>query len=388
MKHSLLPESNAASHPLQGRIVRREGERGIALLVVLLLSMILIPFASEFAWQIQLEAKTSINVTDQLLLDNAIDAQREIVLAQIEYESPSNETDSYDDDWNREEIKSSEMTMGRTIVQLTTTVFDEQGKLNLNILREGNDETKQIWKKRLAELIRRFRRDTKWDAAPFADELADDIYKWVNGEIPRGNIPKPNMIDDRTMLVLGELHFISDRFEKERLLEDMREGDEVAPGLHRYVTVYGSGKVNLNTAAMPLLQAIFHLDEDVADRIVEKRGGTVDPDEEIEEEDEELEEEEDVASGEPFTDVNEVNQLEGVNLALLNRNKVDLARDFDVRSNFFGMWITARTDETRRDEWLAIERVPSSDPNEGLDGFRFLLHEERTDPLEDIPADQ
>lgn len=380
-------DRRAPRHALAGRVHRPEGEQGIALLVVLLLSLILIPFAGEFAWQIQLEAKTSINVTDQLLLDNAIDAQREVVLAQIEYESPNNETDSYDDDWNRDEVKQTDMQMGQTTVQMTTAMFDEQAKLNLNILREGNDETKQLWKKRLAALIRLYRRDTKWDAAPFADELADDIYKWVNGETPRGNIPKPKMIDDRGMIVLGELHFISDRFEKERLLEDIREGEDVAPGLHRYITVYGSGKINLNTAAKPVLQAIFNLDQDVADKIIERRGGTVDPDEEFEALDEDEEEEEE-GGGEPFTDVNQVNELDGVNLALLNRNKVDLARDFDVRTNIFGMWITAKTEETRRDEWIVVERVPSSDPNAGLDGFRFLIHEERTDPLEDIPADQ
>ena len=82
-----MHEPSATANPLAGRVRRRPEEQGIALLVVLLLSMILIPFASEFAWQIQLEAKTAINVTDQLLLDNAIDAQREVILAQVEYDA-------------------------------------------------------------------------------------------------------------------------------------------------------------------------------------------------------------------------------------------------------------------------------------------------------------
>ncbi len=370
------------------KVIRRKGEEGIALLTVLLLSMILIPFASEFAYQINLESKTAQNVTDQLLLDNAIDAQREVILAQIEYESANNETDTYDDDWNRDEIQQATMDMGQTNVEIVTTMFDEQAKLNLNNLKEGNEETKQIWKKRLSELIRRFRRDTKWDASASADELANDIYKWVNGETPRGNIPRPKMIDNQGMVVLGELFFVSEKFEKERILEDIREGEDTAPGLHRYVTVYGNGKVNLNTATKPVLQAIFHLDDNVANQIIEKRGGVVDPEDEPEpEEDLDPDAEESEDTGEPFADVQEVNSLDGVNLALLNRNKVDLARDFDVRTNYFAMWIAAKTQATRRDELIVVERVPSSDPNEGLDGFRFLLHEERTDPLEDWPRD-
>ena len=79
---------------------RPQSERGAALLVVLLLSMILVPFASEFAFQIQLEAKTAQNVIDQLAIDNALLGQYEIVLARLRYDGPGNETDSYDDAWN------------------------------------------------------------------------------------------------------------------------------------------------------------------------------------------------------------------------------------------------------------------------------------------------
>ena len=176
---------------------------------------------------------------------------------------------------------------------------------------------------------------------------------------------------------------MSDWIEKERVLEDIREGDEVAPGLHRYVTVYGTGKLNLNTADRIVLDAYWPEDPDVPEQIIQRRQGDV-----AEDDDEAADEDEDESSGEPFTDVMQVNELDGVNTAALNRNKIDLTRDYDVRSNFFGMWITVATEITRRDELIVVERVPSSDPNEGLDGFRFLLHQERTDPLEELPEEE
>ena len=235
------------------RIVRRRsagrsGERGIALMIVMLMAIVLIPFAAEFAYQIEFESRMSQNVTHQMLLDNAIDGQREIVLAQIEYDAPNNETDTYDDDWNRDDMLQRSVNMGRVSVEVKTSMFDEQGKFNLLLLAQGSDELRQLQKKRLTELITLFRQDTKHDAGGYADELADDIFSWLNGGATRGNIPKPKTIDARGLLLLGETRFASERIAKDRVFEDIRDGDEIAPGLHRYVTVYGNGKINLNTA--------------------------------------------------------------------------------------------------------------------------------------------
>ncbi len=360
----------------------RPEERGIALLIVMLLMLVLLPFAAEFSYQIQIESRTASNVSDQLKLDNAIDGQREIVLARIEYDTLNNESDAYSDGWNDDEIKDRSQPMDDgTDLQLATQVWDEQGKFPLHMLATGSDERRNLWKKRLADLIRRFRYDTKWDASGLADELSEDIFRWMNGDGARGDVPKPQTLDDRPMLVLDELYLISEKFEKERVLVDIEEGDEIALGLHRFVTVYGSGKINLNTAPLAVLQALFAADEDVAERIIERRDGEGTEEEDPDASDETTSDEEGAGTGNPFTDVNQVSEIEGVNLALLNRNSVDLNQDFDVKSNFFSMRIKATTSLTLRDELIVVERVPASDPSQPMEGFRFLLHQERTDAL-------
>lgn len=362
----------------------RAGERGIALMIVMLLAIVLIPFAAEFAYQIDFESRMSQNVTHQVIIDKAIDGQREIVLANLEFDSPNNETDTYDDDWNRDDMLSRSESMGTVQVEVKTTMFDEQAKFNLLLLGQGSDELRLVQKQRLREILTRFRQDTKHDGAGYADELTEDIYGWVSGDGTRGDVPRPKMISGQRLLLLDELHFVSDRIAKERILEDIRDGEEVAPGLHRYVTVYGDGKLNLNTADELVLRAYWKEDPDIAEQIIQRRQGTGEEDDSFLDEEEAAEE---GGSGEPFTDVMQVNELESVNTATLNRNKVDLTRDYTVRSNFFGMWITAATEITRRDELIIVERVPSSDPNEGIDGFRFLLHQERSDPLEELAED-
>ncbi len=357
----------------------RQREYGIALLVVIMLGAILVPFAAEFAYQITLEAITANNVTDQLAIDNAIESQYQIVLARLRFDGKGNETDTYEDGWNDDELRSrGDEESG---VQLESRIFDEQGKLNLHALAEGSPERQEVWKARLVELIKRYRRDTKWDAAGRADEIADAISRWVRGEASRGAIPTAKTADDRKMLVLEELNFVDEIFEKERLLVDRREGEEVAPGLHRFVTVYGTGKVNLNTAHKVVLQAIFATDPEIAENIIQRReGGEIDEDED-EPADEEEEEGDD--GGNPFTDPNQINDVDGVTQPLLLQNKVIPGEDFEVKSNVFAIRIVAQTEGTRREELFVVRRIPGSDPSGEIEGFQHLLCQERIDPLED-----
>jgi type II secretory pathway component PulK len=352
-------------------------ERGIALLVVIMLGAILVPFAAEFAYQITLEAITADNVTDQLAIDNAIESQYQIVLARLRYDGQRNETDTYEDPWNDDQVRSrSDEDSG---VRIETHVFDEQAKLNVRNLAQGSPERQEVWKARLIEVLKRFRQDTKWDVSSQAEEIANDVTRWLRGQANRGNIPSPKTIDDRPILVLEELVFVNEIFEREQLLVDRREGSEVAPGLHRYLTVHGNGKINLNTADKLVLQAIFARDPEIADRIIERREGSAAGEEEPPPDEEEGAE---GPQGDPFTDPNQVNEVEGVTQPILVANKVIPAEDFDVRSNVFSMRIAAQSDASRRDELFIVERVPGSDPNGPIEGFRHLLCQERTDVLD------
>jgi general secretion pathway protein K len=65
--------------------------------------------------------------------------------------------------------------------------------------------------------------------------------------------------------------------EEIRLLDDINEedwlGDEDTPGLRDLFTVYGDGKINVNTAPREVLVAIPDIDESTVDRIVGFRQG-------------------------------------------------------------------------------------------------------------------
>lgn len=66
--------------------------------------------------------------------------------------------------------------------------------------------------------------------------------------------------------------------EEVRTLDDIDDedwiGDDETPGLRDLFTVYGDGRINVNTASYEVLSAIPDLDEDVVDRIIGYRQGS------------------------------------------------------------------------------------------------------------------
>jgi type II secretory pathway component PulK len=400
--------------PARGaRPSRREGERGLALLLVLILLLILAPFAGEFTRQVMLEVKTAQNVADQLMLENALDGQFEIALARLKYDATENEVDSLDDSWNDDEIK--ERHEEETKVSLSTRIFDEQGKFNVLMLVRAPADRRQVMHDRMVRILVEARRDTR--AAideSLAKELVDEVAGFLAGTKARGTIPKPSTPDNRGFLMLEDLTYANMKWRD--LLVDQRQGEDVAPGLQRFLTIYGSGKVNLNTADVVVLKAFFPSDPAIGDRIVERRAGTA--------EDPKTgtggtgtggtgtggtgtggtgtggkgtgtggtgDTSDQGGGGNPFTDVNQVNQIEGVDPLLLQKDKVDLAADFDVKSHFYSLRILAESEGTRREELYVVERVKAqaqqgTQQQAKIEGFRHHLHQERTDALEDLGA--
>jgi type II secretory pathway component PulK len=357
----------------------RSGERGLALLLVLLLSLILLPFAVEFAYQVDLESRTALNVTDQLKIENAIDGQFEIMLARLRYDAAENEVDIDTDSWNADEVlQRQEESVG---VALGTTIFDEQSKLNLRTLAEGPQERRALMRARLARLLVEFRKESPFDIGESeANDWAAKIHEFVNKGPVRANVPTPRMADDRSILVLEELQVLGEVGGRDALflLHDQRKNDDVAHGLHRYVTTVGNGKLNLNTVSEIVLRAWFPRNPEVAEKIIARRDNPP-------EDEEGSPPPEDGGTDtirNPFTDVNQVMEIEDMTPQLLQDNEVVLANDFDVQSSFFGMRIVGETQVTRRDEFFLVERVAGDGEDEAVEGFRILLRQERVDPLE------
>jgi type II secretory pathway component PulK len=328
-------------------------------------------------------------VSDLGAIEYAIDGQMEVALAQLRYYKKQNDVDCENDAWNSDEFK----TRRDGDVGLTTRVFDEQGKFNVMRLVTGNDAQKTRARETLVRLLDLFREGVSEDKmkggdidVSDAEDLADRIVKHLKREGATGQVPKPKSQPEGVPLLLDELLFVDTKNSRllSALLVDQEVKGKAVPGLHRFLTCYGTGKINLNTASAVVLQALFPVlaDRDYARGIVDRRrsqadsSGTGSGTPAMSSSSTSAPSGSAQATGNPFTDVNQIadGSVQGLTPEVLQRNGIDPAAEFDVKSDFFSVRVQGATDRTQRDELYVVERVKT-------DGFRFLLHQERVDPL-------
>lgn len=135
-------------------------------------------------------------------------------------------------------------------------MIDESSKININFADKNS-------------LVRLFRMVFGWDADE-AEKLADALMDWrtPGDSILKGffsqdyykNLPHPYAPKGRDFEILDEVLQV----------EGMRIN--VFDRLRDFITVYGDGAVNVNTASFAVLYALG-FSEDVADHIIEKRVG-------------------------------------------------------------------------------------------------------------------
>ena len=386
----------ARTSPSPRSPVGRSRERGFALLLVLMLSSLAIVIVSELAYQASLEYMAAANIADISKIEYSIDGQLELALAHLKYDRRQNEIDSEFDDWNASEQRQ------RTDedVVLSQRIVDESGKFDLMRLVTGNDQQQARARKILIDILDSFRDGIATDKEKggdidvgTAEELADKIVKYIKRDGGQGQVPKPKTTPPNTLLLLEEIGFADNQKLIPKLLVDIKVRDKVAAGLYRYLTVYGPGKVNLNTAPLIVLRAEFPnvQDKDYGKGILDRRQAAPDANAPAPTGSAAMNSSGSGTGsssgtsngGNPFSDVGTLvdGSVAGLTAEILQRNGIDAAVEFDVKSDFFSIRIDGSTKRTQRRELFAVQRVKT-------DGFRFLLHQERTDPILETEEDK
>lgn len=174
--------------------------------------------------------------------------------------------DSLTEPWSNavEESFPGEIPAG---LLLSTRVVDENRKLNINYLRK---ETGEIDEKRAEQFLRLFR------SLGLKEEMVDPILDWLDGDdIKRMDGAENDFyegLDDPYPCANGPFPTPGQIFLVKGLGEVYRFGEDGEKSLLDFLTIYGDGTVNINTAPPEILQSLDEgIDSIVADAIVEYR---------------------------------------------------------------------------------------------------------------------
>jgi len=240
--------------------------RGFALILTILIISLLLAMTLHFNGAMWAGLYASANLRDGVHLSCIARSGVDCALAVLSEDASSSSSDSLTESWAR--LKELSMNSDRLFEKgrFQTEIRDLSGKIPINSLVNANGEYNEPQK----ELLVRFLSQEGFGLEPEAvGNLVDAIKDWIDPdtEITRfgaengyyRSLDPPCACRNGPLDSLGEL----------RHVKGMTDGlffggVETGPGISEYLTVYGDGKININTAEAPVLLALSdEMDEDM-----------------------------------------------------------------------------------------------------------------------------
>ena len=219
----------------------RDNEKGIALLVTLLILVLVVALANEIFRLGVRAAQTSAYGRDSIRCNLLAEAGTGAARIALRQDARDNDYDTLDEFWSRP-VPAFELGDG----VIRVTVEDEERKLNINLLMLGNRIAAD--EKRLAQ-FRLLLTNLGLDPS-----LADAVVDWLdNDDSPRVGGAESSYYEALPYPYKAK-NDLFDTVEELRLVRGFTT--EIFEKVRPFVTVTSSGKVNINTAPKEVLMSL------------------------------------------------------------------------------------------------------------------------------------
>lgn len=248
-----------------GRPTTVRGERGIALVVVLLLLGLLLTIVAEFAQAMRLEAVTALNFRSAVSETWLAQAAYQRALAELIPETIDHELDTSGTLVFRRSRVGTITAPQRLDValdpgRLSYRVTDETARMNVN--RLGRDGLDRVLQELGVEKTER-------------DVIVDSIQDWRDAnEEHRLNGAESDYYLGLTPPYRSknaDFDSVDELLQVRGVTRALLYGQGETPGLAEYLTVFGTGAINVNTASPLVLRAALGLAQAEVDVLIGRR---------------------------------------------------------------------------------------------------------------------
>jgi general secretion pathway protein K len=247
--------------------------RGIALIVTILIVSLIVSLTLRFNTSMRSNLYAAANLSDGIKLGCIARSGFHGALAVLYADSSSGTVDSLRDDWAYiraySEVSSSLFEDGYFLIDIT----DLSGRIQINRLVNEQGDYNETQRNILLRLLGlpEFGLD-----ADEAENLVDAIKDWIDedNEVTRFGAEDAYYLtlEDRYPCKNGPLEFPEELLLIRGMTRELFYGTGEAPGISRYVSAYGEGKININTADPLVLRALSdRIDEELAEEMVAYR---------------------------------------------------------------------------------------------------------------------
>jgi len=270
-----------------------QNSRGIALLITISVTTILIAAALEYNRRARFAVVSASAARDRLTLSYMASSGIHAAMALLVKDKSESNFDTLQEDWaNPEKIDEMLQAVPFEDGKLSVTITDEMSKIQVNALvrfpesRQFNEPQIMLWDRFLRYIGSED--DLKDDSDPVA--IVNSVKDWLDSgddDATTGlsgaessyyeGLEPPYASRNGPILDLNELLLIKG------ITPKLFNGSAEAPGMAGYMTVYGMtpgagttynwpGRININTADAPVLAALLGLEnQELAQTLIELR---------------------------------------------------------------------------------------------------------------------
>jgi general secretion pathway protein K len=228
---------------------KQKGEKGVALVLTLLILTLLVVTGLEFNRAMRVEANLAGNFRDLTQASYLAQSGVEIARTLIQEDEPS--YDSLDEKWGQFEVLAYLSHHLFPDGHFMGQIVDESAKFNPNGLIDAYGNVDQKKKNQLERLFTLLNHDP---------EVIDAILDWLDPDDQK----RPMGAEREYYMALkrpyapknGPLHFLGEMLLIKGMDSSIFYGTDGREGLRNYVTVYSDGKININTASLPALMSL------------------------------------------------------------------------------------------------------------------------------------
>ncbi len=260
-----------------------KGNRGIALLITISVTTILVAAALEYNRRARFAIISTAAVRDHLTMSNMADSGVYAAMALLVKDRSESDFDSLQEDWaNPEKIDEILQEISFEKGKLSVTITDELSKIQVNALvlfpdsRGFNQSQIMLWD-RLLRFIGN-EEQLKEDSDPVA--IVNSVKDWLDSGDDDATTglsgAEANYYEDLDPPYAGRNGPIPDLNELlliKGITPELYYGEGETPGLSHHMTVHGMtlgagtafnwpGRININTADLPVLAALLGIENE------------------------------------------------------------------------------------------------------------------------------
>ena len=241
--------------------------RGFALILTILVISLIVMLTLQFNISMRTDFTSSVNFKDGVLLNAIARSGFNCAMGLLAEDGSANESDSLNEMWARSgsfsEVSGAMFEEGRFVVEIS----DLSGKIQINQLVDENGKVVKAQR----ELLERLIGSEAFGIDPdVVANLIDAMKDWIDTDDDVTRFGAENghysSLENPYSCKNAPLEFLSELLLIRGMTKEIFYGTKERPGISEYLSVYGDGRININTAPRMVIKA---LSEDLDDEMVE-----------------------------------------------------------------------------------------------------------------------